>query len=118
MADMDSVRACATLIVALTLCPAASAAPTPRDVRGAGLLVRAYADDHHAPGADVTPVRDPALARSFPGHLFFTLRFPYTAADKLPKPFQPTNVAAVDLDGKVHLLASPRDVEKLFEAGF
>ena len=45
---------------------AVAAAPTVREVRGSGLLVREYLDKLKAPAGQIKPLHEKQLARAFP----------------------------------------------------
>src|SRR5262249_26871755 len=59
----------------------------------------------------------PALAKSFPGHQFFALRFRvYPVARVMPEGMKPSNVFAVSNDGKVEHLQDAKALETFFRS--
>jgi hypothetical protein len=79
--------------------------------------VRARLQELKAPEAHVEALTDRAIAESFPGHTFVTVRFRlWPVAIAPPEPLRSQNLFAVSKDGKSQHLTSSKDLEPFFKA--
>jgi hypothetical protein len=105
------------LLLCLILLPVARADETKTiDVDKGMAAVKEELGKHKAEFGMVTHVKDEALGKVFPKHIFFTAHFrQYPVARALPEPLRFANVFAYSADGKLALLNEPKTLDKFFK---
>ena len=105
----------ASCLAALTLCSAGQAgekAPS----KGEKQLAE-YVAQHKLTGGQIVSLAAPVLAKNFPDHEFFALRFRiYPVARVMPEGMKPSNIFVVSKDGKVRHLKDAKTLEGFFRA--
>jgi len=89
--------------------------PTADDVAKAEKAVRQELEKVKGGHGQFTRVEDDAVAKTFPGYVFFTVLFrQYPVAPVVPEGLKPSNVFAVGPDGKPQLINDQKAMEKFF----
>jgi hypothetical protein len=82
-----------------------------------GALARKLAEFPGAERGQIISITDAAVARTFPGDLFYVLRFrQWPVAMEPPEPLRTNNLFVVKPDGSVHHLRDADDLEQFFRA--
>ncbi len=111
LARRGAVGAGVTALALLALIGVALAQETPE------ALTRKLAEFQGADRGQVTPVTGEVLARAFPGHRFYVLRFrQYPVAVAPPESLQANNLFVVKPDASVEHLADAKALERFFRA--
>jgi hypothetical protein len=86
---------------------------TPENQAKAEKAVKERLEKFKAVGAIVQYVKDDAVEKAFPNHYVFSVLFrQFPIARRTPEGLKPSNVFAVDGDGKVTVLTDAKELEK------
>jgi hypothetical protein len=98
--------------------PAEKGKQTDEDVKKAEKAVTEYLEKIKGKdAARVAHVKDEALEKTLPDHIFFAVLYPqYPVGRQPPEGLSASNVLAVDKDGKVKVIKDVKGLEELFKA--
>ena len=111
----------ACVLTSLVACVATAYGPqrgdSATDARGRQLVHETLAALPGAERGQLVPLGDPTLARVFPGHLWYVLRFrQYPVALMPPDPLKANNLFVVKPDGSVGALTDASSREAFFRS--
>jgi hypothetical protein len=90
--------------------------PSKDAVAKAETALKTHLEKIKATGGAIVHLHTPALAKDFPGDIFFALRFRlFPVARRLPEGMKASNIFVVSKEGKVQHLHDAKELEKYFQ---